>query len=363
MDEFWQDRLQRRQQIETMLADEELQARKMRVAFETLQHEYEDACRERDALKASNGPSKDDARSLDVVSLQQENVHLRDELAESRESYALLRRRYEEDRENWSKFRKWWDEALAARQGRKSSVKKPKLSKQEWRLIGEAGLNTPSTSKSSNAEPLARVAQTAARSPVTPLAQISRAPTSLLSEDPLRMRTWLDHVDQRPPFSSSSAVGTSEDSRPAAQPQRPSRDWQASPRSDSKRRRLSSENHRERVERTPLADVSANSSPEVSRCDPPRIGNNAKYAPSMTRAIKAESDDECARDCVVARTQQAHQHPTRELTREELLKKRRAEMEDLKANPWKHRGRGRYAAELQRCVRTCKWKSCPLRFR
>ncbi|CAO1623186.1 unnamed protein product [Sympodiomycopsis kandeliae] len=390
----WKQLKDERVGMDERIARERQEADKVHEAFQDLLRDYETVCTEKDTLKSQLDSTQLKGSSAELDALKAENAKLQAELQEATSQNVSLNQKYEEDREHWRQFRAWWDQALAAKKERKSSAKKPKLNSHERVLLDKVGLDTPDRPKQaqnpidqnkSHTTPAPIRHTTAAEEPVTPQ---TRLPVSLLSADPARVHDWLSKVDQRPPVSSeaSSDDRSASDKVPAPKadqdsatrpPEKPAQADKSQPcRSErthspdshttpsSKRRRLSDHDvcptkgqSPTGASRSPLREISENRSPElneqgdgedaISLPREPRSRPSARITTSKRHtSIKAESDDENAHDCALVRTQQS-QEPA-EMSREDILKKRKAEMEDLKKNPWKYRGRGRYAAELQR---------------
>lgn len=379
----WQETLDNRARIDELLRLEQARADKVHTAFQQIVQDHRAVCAERDQLKQALATDTSTALSSSSRSLQEELDHVKEELSRAQQDNLALKTlisAHEEERQNWRKFRQWWDDALNAKKERKSSTKKPKLTNAERLLISHAGLTTPVPAKLAHprAQALSGAAQTGTEqeNAADPLTPITRPPHSLLSTDAARMREWLDHVDRHPTTSSvterQEADTTTTGSSAHTPRQKHTADSALRTRESAgsnKRRRLACSSQDDDVaavertdRRTPLRDLSPNSvdntshsggrsvvkievdaSPQQRQLPPPPA---SKARPRGVTPIKAESDDEGARDCAMARTSQSF--PARELTRAELREKRKAEMEDLKRNPWKYRGRGRYAAELQR---------------
>ncbi|CAO1635109.1 unnamed protein product [Parajaminaea phylloscopi] len=323
------------------------------------------------ALKAQNNDLAEQ-----VAQLSGHVAELKGQVTQLSEQNAQITTRYEEDKADWKKFKQWWDRAIAAKQGRKEARRKPLLSKESQAVLAQAGLATPDAiskapvqSQAADAASLdcrtktpmpgacatPRAHNAASTGPAVasgdvPITPVSRRvppyrsvvpPNSNASE---RIQEWVHqvvHENQMVPTPANPAgsikkvpVATGAGVIEALQ-------------TSSGRHLRSVLPPQERISDDDSSD--AHSSGGVVRTSLSKVPRPVPERP-LTQ-IKAESDDESDRRMA----RQRHLQPgdpmilrpepeeRTEVSLKELRERRRLEMQELKSNPAKYRGRGRYS--------------------
>lgn len=291
-----------------------------------------------------------------------------------------LSTKYEADKQAWKSFKEWWDDAVAAKQQRASARKKPRLSDHERAVLDSANLATPDVARIRSArsavEPL-QDTSTAVRAPPMLSRQEAtddKTDTPQTSKRPSGVQSAMKSVDMLSTFAPKAPAQSETNSSkpdPTVRVQRwidqladqsgeapfgdfPSPLNASLPRERPKRSRDEGKNVNH-----PQAshEVLHNNSP-LHPLEPPN--RNKSHLPNRSQSIriKAESDDETNRHSAQLRQREREYHSQtsavdidantpqpqqQEVSLEELRQRRRREMEDLKRDPTRYRGRGRYA--------------------
>lgn len=359
---------------------------------------------ERDALAARNldlqkqlSASQDDLKSAferrteGVVQLRAETDQWRAAHQTLQEENTSLRAAYDKDRELWSRFKQWWDGKVQERQSKLG--KRSKLSEEDRVVLQGLGL-TESLAKAAAtvseaaalSSPLAITSEPARDAcdlaseesfkrpehritgpslPIPAMRTSPRRPPAGSADTSQRVQNWLQMVDARSKIpieterSDAAVKGVDlakvryqctggEEVRSAQS---------AGGRSQSKRRRITLPDDLgdKTAPRRRLLISSTSSDMILQRGQTTR--STTPRDPSTTigdlhSTIKVESDDDTQR--VVAKERLADipndQHLQIEGREEVIQRRRKEDMEELRRNPWKYRGHGRYADELRRSV-------------
>ncbi|PWN24313.1 hypothetical protein BCV69DRAFT_310135 [Microstroma glucosiphilum] len=339
--------------------------------------------------------SEVEGRKLDVASLRAEADQWRAAHKALQQETTSLRAAYDRDKERWNRFKHWWDDKIQER--RSTSGKKSKLSGEERAMLQGLDLtDSPAKAAAISSEAAAIPSPVAIPSKLAPSpaqetytlasgepknrpdhlnsAALLPLPTARTSTRRLRtdaaeaserVQDWLQMVDARSTMLDNvrrreGAARESQSLSAAMVPYEPSTGEGGEPtrsaggHSQRKRRRITLPGSLDEavVCRSPFGP-STSSDTLLQRGEKARSATPPERCPSgleVQPTIKVESDDDAQRLVARARLATAHdEHRSEMESREDAIQRRRKkDMEDLRKNPWKYRGHGRYADELRR---------------
>lgn len=292
----------------------------------------------------------------DLEAVSRERDEAKQQLQETLRDYRELNDRYTRDRESWKAFKTWWEQAVAAKQARtpekagashagspsESGVKRKRarLSAQDKDVLKTVGLTVPGGSE--------RVGSRGV--PESPAA----TKPNLQGSDTALVKPRGDGKDQGRTSGEADPVLKAADqgaTNPSSQGRRLPLTTISPPQSQG----------------SPAQSSQGNSqATDRSKCNE-RLQHSQNLPPSSAepatsrrsgQLIKAESDDESDRGVARARLESSRPGSARNFQtpsatragdpdRSELVQVRRREMEELRRNPAKYRGHGRYAEDRQ----------------
>lgn len=321
----------------------------------------------RTSVLSSDERAKSDQRQADVAAERQkwaseleavskERDDAKQQLQETLRDYRELNDRYTRDRESWKAFKTWWEQAVAAKQARtpekagashsglpsESSVKRKRarLSAQDKDVLKTVGLTVPSGSERVRGQDV----------PENPTA----AKPNLQGNDMALAKPSGDGKDQGRTSGEADPVLKAADqgaTNPSSQGRRLPLTTISPPQSQGSPAQSSQG-------KSQILDHSkCNERLQHSQNLPPSSAESATSRRSG-QLIKAESDDESDRGVARARLESSRPGSARNFQtpsatragdpdRSELVQVRRREMEELRRNPAKYRGHGRYAEDRQ----------------
>ncbi|CAO1622258.1 unnamed protein product [Jaminaea pallidilutea] len=292
----------------------------------------------------------------DLQAVSRERDEAKQQLQETLRDYRELNDRYTRDRESWKAFKTWWEQAVAAKQARtpekagashagspsESSVKRKRarLSAQDKDVLKTVGLTVPGGSERVRGQDV----------PENPTATMP----NLQGSDTALVKPRGDGKDKGRTSGEADPVLKAADqgaTNPSSQGRRLPLTTISPPQSQGSPAQIS------QGKSQTLDHSKCNERLQHSQ-NLPRSSAESATSHRSGQLIKAESDDESDRGVARARLESSRpgsarnfQTPSATRTgdpdRSELVQIRRREMEELRRNPAKYRGHGRYAEDRQ----------------